>query len=290
MRSSICLGVFGTFLLTCSAAAQSLDDDAVCRRLTRGDYRTGLYIVYPAGSPALYHIQDRALCSEDGLFCGAAVNGDNIYMPRSRFYFLPQPKIRNEEGVWHVRTQTLATNLSGADRAYVYRPPLNSTRCSKDKALPSFTEEQSLMPISRYRNHHPPLGAGRPPDPGFARAFHLQIEDRPSSCVNSDDEKVYGDLDKLYNFEGVQPRPQAWARAVSTSAYAEPVVYAGLSAEFAYQDNDKPLCFGFNAPIPTAGGESAEGGWSPRSTLVVIKRLVRRTVMQDYRQTITWRR
>lgn len=288
MRKAMCFGFFGMFVATAAAYGQSLDDRAICTRLTRGSYRTGLYIVYPAGSPAVYRIKDRAICTDDGSYCGAAVNGNNIYMARSRFFYLPGPKQGNEEGVWHVRTQTKADNLSGADRAYVYRRHVDSTRCSKDRPLPFFTEEQSMMPISRYQNHHPVSGDSRPPDPGMSNAFHLQIEDRPSSCVKSDDEKVYGDLDKLYNFEGVRAPPSGWARAVSTAAYAGPVQYAGLSAEFAYQDDDKPLCFGFNAPLPTVSGASPEGNWAPRTTLIVIKRFVRRQVFQDFRQEVVW--
>jgi hypothetical protein len=293
MRLSLCAGILGLMLLPGGDAMAQAQDRAICDRITRESYQNGLYVAYPSGSPAIYHLQKlkkRTICSDDGQYCAVPVNGDNVFASGSRFYFLPKPRDRDEEGVWHVRTQTIAKDLRGADRAYVYRPPLGSTRCSKRNALPSFDQQQSSMPISRYHNHHPRYGGGRPPDRGMSDAFHLQIEDKPSSCVDTDNERVYGDLHKLYNFENVTPPPENWAKVVSTSAHAEQVPYAGLSAEFAYQDNEKPLCFGFSAPKPTGKNEVAEGMWIPLSTLVVIKRFVRRSIRQDYREDVTWRK
>jgi hypothetical protein len=123
----------------------------------------------------------------------------------------------------------------------------------------------------------------------MSKAFHFQIEEKPSSCVATNDERVYGDLNKLYNFEKVAPKPQNWAKIASTSAYGDETLYAGLSSEFAYQDNDKPLCFGFTAPKMTIGNSAGEGGWVPINTQVVIKRFIRRIVRQDYSEPVNWR-
>lgn len=273
-------------LSTAEVVAQRFDDVAVCSRLTRSFSQPTLYISYLPNTKALVRIQDRAICGDDGSFCAVAVNGSNLYDLRSRFYFVGA-KSRAEEGVWHIRTQTTAKNLAGADFAFVSRPGYAKTRCSL-QPLPYLQGNDRLVNVNRYIDHHPGPGKKPPPDPGLSDAFHFKIEDSAGPCINTDDPAAFRDLNSVYGFEKVERTEQGVAQTFSTSAVANGVRYAGLSSEFAYQDADERVCFGFTAPFPTKSGASANDTWQPRETLVVIKKLKSRAASLAYRNVISW--
>lgn len=280
-------------LMTCLSqplAAQTFDDTAVCNRIALS-YRSGLYIAYPSGSRALLRLEGRALCASDGSFCAARVNGDNTYEPVSRFYYLPGAKPRVEEGVWHIRTQTEALKLEGADFAFVSRPALKSTRCSPNTPLSAFSGSENFVNLNRYIDYHVGIGHETPTDLGLDNSFHFAIQDSVIPCVKTNDTKIFKDLRALYGFENVRRTEQRVARWFSAPAIAAPipVQYAGLSSEFAYQDDTELACFGFAAPIPTMSGVSANNTWKPSRTSIVIKRLKGRHVTQAFRDTIVWR-
>ena len=170
-------GLLSVALLTNEAFAQRFDDTAVCSRLMRSSRPQGLYIAYLANTPALKNIQDRAICADDGSFCLAAINGKNTYELRSRFFYVAA-KARSEEGVWHVRTQTSAKNLEGADFAFVSRPAYPSTRCSPNQ-LPSLQGNDRLVNVNRYIDHHPGPETAIPPDPGLSEFSTLRFRAIP---------------------------------------------------------------------------------------------------------------
>jgi hypothetical protein len=289
MKHSLQLvGLLLTACLSQPLAAQTFDDTAVCNRLALS-YRSGLYIAYPSGSRALMRLEGRALCAPDGSFCATRVNGDNAYEPVSRFYYLPGPKPRTEEGVWHIRTQTEALNLEGADFAFLSRPALKSTRCSPNTPLSAFSGSENFVSLNRYIDYHVGKGQETPTDLGLDNSFHFAIQDSVTPCVKTNDTRVFKDLRALYGFENVRRTEQRVVRWFSASAIADPIQYAGLSSEFAYQDKTEMACFGFAAPIPTMSGVSANNTWKPSRTSIVIKRLKGRHVTQAFQDTIIWR-
>src|SRR4051812_6107031 len=87
-------------------------DAAVCKSLVDAR-RTGLYVAYQNMADVV----------------PVRVNHAPIkFRWNARFFYVPSLEVEKDEGVWHIRTQTRARSLSGADLAYVYRPGYR-TRC-----------------------------------------------------------------------------------------------------------------------------------------------------------------
>jgi len=273
-------------------AAQTTDDAAVCTRLLQS-YRSGLYLAYPAPF-ATPQPTGRTICEAGSGFCVSPVTGRPDYNPSARFYFLPgNGNGRAREGVWHIRTQTRAANLSGADFAFVYRPSIR-TRCSPDFPLDAFIGDSRLVPLNRYMDHHPGTDDARRPDPGLGRYFHFYIQDPPDTknCIRTDNAQAFRNLRKLYGFDGVVRTEQQVARFflfTSTAIADVATQYAGLSSEFAYHDGAGPVCFGFSVPTPTLSRNfDATQNWKPLQTSIVIKQLIGRRVSETEPRTITW--
>jgi hypothetical protein len=248
--------------------------------------------IYSSDSKAYAKFDSGAVCASDGTYCLMPIRDENSYERVSRFYFLPGPKPRIEEGVWHVRTQTEASNLAGADYAYLYRPPYPTTRCSPNKALPALSRQDRLVTLNRYGDFHVEEGDTRGPDYGLTNSFHFDIEKSPKErpCVNTSDTSVFKNLKKIYGFDGVTRTPQVVAGHLSTAAYADSASkYAGLSSEFAYYDGDATACFGFSAPIATRS-DSFGSNLMPTRTAIIIKRIKGGDVSTIFDGTVIWRK
>src|SRR5438046_6801980 len=115
MRNSTVVAVL---LLQLCGSALAYDDTAMCSSL-RGNGASGLYLAYPAFSPARTKLASRWTCDPASGFCWIRIGQEIPFDEGARFYFVPEPIPRTEEGVWHVRTQTMARNLAGADQAYL---------------------------------------------------------------------------------------------------------------------------------------------------------------------------
>jgi hypothetical protein len=279
--TAIVLNLFG---LALPASAQMLDDTAVCNRLTETS-QAGLFIAYSSFS---------ANCTADKPFCLVRSNASNVYDPSSRFYYVPSRIGRSEEGVWHIRTQTRARNVRGADAAFVYRPAIR-TKCSPDASLDAFVGNNRFVGLNRYGDHH---GAPDDPvrrDPGLARYFHFQVQDPPGTrnCIATDDRTVFRDLKSIYGFEGVvrtEQKTASWFSFVGTATADVATDYAGLSSEFAYKADSDRACFGFSAPVPTRStGFDPNTNWQPTSTAIVIKRIRGQSVINEPRYSVIWR-
>jgi hypothetical protein len=254
--------------------ALAVDDAAVC-----GDLRTmgasGLYLAYPAFSPAAAKLDASKTCDAMGGFCLIKVGRSNLFDDAARFYFVPAPIPRTEEGVWHIRTQTRARNLDGADQAYLARGAIN-TRCSPTRLLDSFPNGASYVTVNDYIDHHAPASEARL-SPEIGNLFHFQIQDPPGgpACIATDDRRAFKDLTAIYGFDEVTRKRKRIARMLSFASPAEAATpYAGLSSEFAYYDQLEPPCFGFAGPKPTRTeylGQSVD--WRPYATSIWIKRL-----------------
>src|SRR5579863_3043952 len=115
--------------------ALAIEDAAVCANLrTMG--ASGLYLAYPAYSPVAASSGAKN-CDSLGGFCLSKVGGRNQFDEGARFYFVPTPIPRAEEGVWHIRSQTTSLKLDGADQAYLARAAMR-TRCSPTRLLDAF--------------------------------------------------------------------------------------------------------------------------------------------------------
>ncbi len=261
-------------MLCFGGPATALDDPAVCKRLTQTT-GGGLFLAYPNGAPALSRLGAQATCDNDGGFCFIKVGNRNMFDDTARFYFLPAPVPRKEEGVWHIRTQTRAMNLAGADQAYLARPAV-TTRCHSDQPL-EVSPTGPFVQINDYIDHHGGPGDNRPVLP-LSRFFHFQIQEPVGgpNCIATDDRRAFGDLKSIYGFDDVARTPKLVSRLFSFvgPAAAAPTVYAGLSSEFAYQDSADPPCFGFSVPrITRTEYLNEKVDWKPSSTTVWIKRL-----------------
>jgi hypothetical protein len=272
------------FAIPLPASAQMLDDTAICSRLTEMS-QAGLFIAYSSFS---------ANCAVDKPFCLVRLNGNNFYDPSSRFYFVPSRIARSEESVWHIRTQTRARNVRGADTAFVSRPAVR-TRCSPDAPLDAFVGDNRFVGLNRYSDHH---GGPKDPvrrDPGLARYFHLQVQDPPGTrnCIATDDRTIFRDLKSIYGFEGVirtEQKTASWLSFVGTATADIATDYAGLSSEFAYKADSDRACFGFSTPVPTrSGGFDPNMNWQPTSTTIVIKRIRGQSVISEPKYWVTWR-
>ena len=261
-------------------SAFALEDAAVCGNL-RSRAASGLYIAYPAFSPAAARLGAGGACDQAGGFCLTRAGRGNPFDDGARFYYVPASVPRTEEGVWHVRTQTRARNLDGADQAYLARPAI-TTRCSPTSLLGSFANGAGYLGVNDYIDHHASDGtAQRNPDIGDK--FHFEIQDSPGgpACIRTDSRRAFGDLNRIYGFDDVVRKEKRLARMFSGvgTAVAAATPYAGLSSEFSYHDRAESPCFGFAAPKPTRTeylGQNID--WKPYLTTIWIKRLRGREV------------
>jgi hypothetical protein len=211
----------------------------------------------------------------------------------ARFFYVPSLEVEKDEGVWHIRTQTRARSLSGADLAYVYRPGYR-TRCSGDQSLLFFDDQHQIMPLRRYVDHHADPGSDLRADPrGLGEHFHLRIQDAswPTGCVNTDNRKAFGRLKTIYGFDEVERTEAKVATYLGFSTTAQAARaprFAGLSSEFAYHNAQTSACFGFAAPRPTVSTAASSNDWGPTETEIVIKRLRGRSISRVLEQTVTW--
>jgi hypothetical protein len=255
-------------------SALALDDTAVCGNL-RSRGASGLYLAYPAFSPAAAKLGAQGTCDAAGGFCLTRAGRGNPFDDGARFYYVPASIPRTEEGVWHIRTQTKARNLDGADHAYLARPAI-TTRCSPTNLLESFSNGAGYVTVNDYIDHHTDARAARP-IPEIGRQFHFEIQDPPggSACIRTDSRRALGDLSRVYGFDDVVRKQKLLARMLSFAGTATAATaYAGLSSEFAYYDRAESPCFGFAAPKPTRTeylGQSID--WKPYLTTIWIKRL-----------------
>ncbi len=261
-------------------SALALDDGAVCGNL-RTMRASGLYLAYPTFSPAAAKLGEQKTCDSLGGFCLVKAGRGNLFDDSARFYYVPAPIPRAEEGVWHIRTQTMARNLDGADQAYLARPAV-TTRCSPTQLLESFSNGAGYVTVNDYIDHHAGSGEARP-SPEIGRLFHFKIQDPPGgpACIGTDDRRAFKDLSAIYGFDDVVRKQKRLSRLLSFvgPAAAATTAYAGLSSEFAYYDQPEPPCFGFAAPKPTRTeylGQSID--WKPYLTTIWIKRLRGREV------------
>lgn len=266
-------------LVQLCGSALALDDAAVCGSL-RSSGASGLYLAYPTFSPAAAKLGAQGSCDAQGGFCLIKPGRANPFDDGARFYYVPASIPRTEEGVWHIRTQTKARNLDGADQAYLARPAI-TTRCSPTQLLDSFPNGAGYVTVNDYIDHHADYGAQRIPEIGDK--FHFEIQDPPGgpACIRTDSRRVFGDLSRVYGFDDVARKQKRLARVLSFvgTAVAASTPYAGLSSEFAYYDRSEPPCFGFAAPKPTRTeylGQSID--WKPYLTTIWIKRLRGREV------------
>jgi len=279
-----------------------------------------LLLPVSAGPIVAQTFDEQAICSavnKPGLFYARSqppyqfwpVNGTPLAYDRdARFVLITTPvpsrQGRDYEGVWHVRSQTVAELSKRANKAYVYRPPVK-TRCSRD-VLPAFEGGDRLVTLTAYLDHH----LSDPDHPrqknyDLTRRFHMPIQDvAANDCVWTDDDKAF-DLKDTYGFSDINRRDLDSAFEVATTvvprAYGLTVSYQGLSSQFAYRDTPNGVCVSFASPIPTGpvprGGwfsnayddaMQAAAAWKPKSTLLVIKRLEGRRVVPVTSKTIVW--
>src|SRR5215475_3669218 len=163
------------FLQLCGSAL-AIDDAAVCGKL-RNMGASGLYLAYPAFSPAAAKLDASRTCDGSGGFCLIKVGRNNPFDDGARFFFVPAPIPRTEEGVWHIRTQTKARNLDGADQAYLARGAIN-TRCSPTQPLDSFPGGAGYVTVNDYIDHHAE-GSDARAIREIGLQFHFEIQDRP---------------------------------------------------------------------------------------------------------------
>jgi hypothetical protein len=267
-------------LLQLCGSALALDDAAVCGSL-RSMGASGLYLAYPTFSPAAASLDAQKRCDAQGGFCLIKPGRSNAFDGAARFYYVPASIPRSEEGVWHIRPQTKARNLEGADQAYLARPAV-TTRCSPAGLLESFSNGAGYVAVNDYIDHHADAGAARAV-PEIGRLFHFEIQDPPGgpACIRTDSRRAFGNLSGLYGFDDVVRKQKRLARMLSFvgTAVAAPTPYAGLSSEFAYYERSESPCFGFAAPKPTRTeflGQSID--WKPYLTTIWIKRLRGRQV------------
>ena len=281
MRNSTVVAVL---LLQLCGSALAYDDTAMCSSL-RGNGASGLYLAYPAFSPARTKLASRWTCDPASGFCWIRIGQEIPFDEGARFYFVPEPIPRTEEGVWHVRTQTMARNLAGADQAYLARPGI-ATRCLTTRSWDSFDNGGGYISTDDYIDHH-----DRRPIEDIGNKFHFRIEDTPSTnCIRTDG-RAFGDLNRMYGFEEVARRRRYTSSLFSVAGTAEaaPTRYAGLSSEFAYYDRSEPACFGFAAPKPTRTGYLNQNlDWKPYLTKIWIKRLRGRDVRALAPVSVSW--
>jgi hypothetical protein len=281
------------------AVSQEAADGRVCDQLISLNH-AGLYISYPQDAP-----EEKP----------RAVRGPMPYTANARFYFVPGfgPRLTRsqDEGVWHIRTQSKSVARRGTDTALVYRPAY-STLCDP-QGLHAFNENERFLPLLGYQRYHATLESERRPSTALSQGFHFRIKDNLSSdksrCSPTDDRQAFPHPAAIYGFDSQGENALAEALTIVRPVYAtvKSVNYDGLSSEFAYDRGGgaKPACFGFTMALPT-NGLSKEGSflgpsnlelarragqsWRPSSTNLVIKRLRGRNVLQVYNRTVEWER
>ncbi|MEH2612968.1 hypothetical protein V1293_005257 [Bradyrhizobium sp. AZCC 1693] len=287
MRSMVRFGcLLVLFGFAGPAWGQYLEDATVCGSLTR-DARRGLYVAYPAFSAGATKVRAEGGCGTDPGLCVSRVNGANVFDPSVKFYYVPVPVPANEEGVWHVRTQTQALNVGGADLAMIKRPAIK-TQCSPDAPL-EISPDVPRVSVDDYIDYH----NGRRGGWDFGRYFHFRIQDPPGGCISTGS-RAMGNLNEIYGFEGVARRAREVASySLLSRANAATTRYAGLSSEFAYRNPQEAACFAFSGPTLTRSDMAqSDIDWRPQTTTVWIKRLRGRQVMQAIdvtRRVVTWR-
>ena len=268
------------------AASQTFNDQSICTAI---------------GRPGLYYVPTRP-----DLKITPVDAGSLVYDSGARFVLITAPsnpgRSPDYEGVWHIRTQTIARQSNRANKAYVYRAPVK-TRCS-DGVLPDFASGDRLVNLNIYLDHH--LSDPRNPRPKtyeLSRRFHMPIKDvADGSCVMTDNEREF-DVAGTYGFTGVDRSDGSFEVATSLTqrAYAAKTNYQGLSSELAYRDSPSGACVSFSVPIPTGpvprsgwfsnaydDALQAASSWKPTSTLLVVKRLEGRRVIHVKSSTINW--
>lgn len=274
-----------------AATAQSFNEAGICSRLLERQ-QSGLYFVEDGfAEPVIQRVDAAPL----------------PYTSRARFYYLPLVRAggrdTGRQWVWHIRTQTEAGAAPRANLAYVYRPG-RRTACSPTRELFEFSPDDRFVELNRYIDYHN-SSSGRARETGLRDYFHFEFRD-DGRCVRTDAAE-YGNLEGHYGFEGLSRQQEALERRLTPTgtAYAATGVsrFAGLSSEFSYQDQPGPACLSFTAPLPTRAGNSLNyfwGGryqealaaaqkWQPVQTLVVIKRVTARGIVEVMRRTISWR-
>jgi hypothetical protein len=291
MQSPIAItsSIVCSLLAAGAACAQLIDDQANCAGLAQ----SGLYYF--------------AFPKEGGAVISRIGSGAVQYQSNGRFYFVPpsraQLATRGNEGVWHVRTETRAALAPKADAIYVYRAGV-ITRCLPTTTLSEYSQDERFVDINRYIDYHAPNNNGRDPNPGLYRNFHFQIQDTSTgSCIRTDDRSIYGDLAEVYGFPNISRAETVTALEGTTSVVspvlAARVAYQGLSSEFVYRDGENTRCFSFTAPIPTgvhsgwfysrySAAQDAAQKWRPINTLIVIKRLLGRKVLEVVNRNVPW--
>jgi hypothetical protein len=288
MRMTLAIAALLLPIFTGTVVAQTFEEQAMCAAI---------------GRPGLFYARSRLP------YQFWPVNGTALAYDRdARFVLItapaPQRQDRDYEGVWHVRTQTIAELSKRANKAHVYRPAVK-TRCSRD-VLPAFERGDRLVTLTAYLDHHSSEpGHPRQKDYDLTRRFHMPIEDvAAGDCVWTDDDKAF-DLNGTYGFSDVNRRELDSAFEVATTlvrpAFASSVSFQGLSSQFAYRDAPNGACVTFASPIPTGpvprsgwfsnaydDALQAASGWKPKSTLLVIKRLEGRRVVPVASKTIYW--
>lgn len=281
-------------MMASQAHAQLLDNEQLCSGLQK----PGLFYVYVEG---------------DGRIVSREVGSGKLrYRVNSRFYYVPRARAsfseRSGEGVWHIRTQTVAAAAPRANRAYVYRPPIAS-RCSGGVPLLAFEPDDRLVELNRYVDYHAPNRNGREQERQLRDYFHFKMQNPENGdCVTGIRTDELGNLEDIYAFKTVKredtPTPFEVASSFSGPAVALPSKeltsrYQGLSSEFAYRPTAGISCVSFSPPLPTgpvprtgwnaeANAINAAAVWKPKATSVVLKRFRGRKVIELVSKVIDW--
>src|SRR6202020_3138069 len=99
-----------------------------------------------------------------------------------------------EEGVWHIKTQTLAAAAPRANKVYVNRPQIVS-RCSAGATLPNFDRNDRFVELKRYIDYHAP-NRSRERERQLHDYFHFKMQDPDtgdcSAGIWTDDSNLVG--------------------------------------------------------------------------------------------------
>jgi hypothetical protein len=176
--------------------------------------------------------------------------------------------------------------------------------------MPQLPVSDRMVSLGTYLDHHlSNPNNPRPKSQALSRGFHMKVQDvTDGACIATDDRREY-DVAGIYGFDDTDRRYFA-TNFEATTSVAQPAAasvvsskYQGLSSEFAYRDNPAAACVSFAAPIPT-GQVSPQHGfwttayddafqaaatWKPSSTLIVLKRLEGRRVINVISKTIWWK-
>jgi len=284
--------LFVSFALGAPAKAQqSFDEPLACSTIKK----PGLFYVRTQPSLSVTEVWP----DNGGVF---------TYDRAARFVFTTPTEVSSRppryEGVWHVRTQTIAREAAKANKAHVYRAPAR-TRCG---VMPDLPLEERLVSLGAYLDHHlSDPKRPRPRLPSLSRGLHLTIQDpTDGACVATDDRREF-DVTNIYGFSDVKRTAvttdfenyfSAAGTAVADDGRAS---YHSLSSQFAYRETPAGACISFEAPIPTGPVQSAgfwssayddafeaAARWKPSSTLIVLKRLEGRRTVNVISKSIRW--